>query len=316
MKSKLSTALLFVAALALACLAGSVAVISGARAETTLERGSYLVNAIMACDGCHTPRPGGGEFDMTKRFSGGSQVWDEPHFLVKGSNISSDPTNGIGVWSGTDFKRLMSEGVRPSGVKVAPQMPFAFYKILTPRDLDAVTAYIRLAAPQSNQVQPPVYKAAMHYEDIPGGEKPFTDEALNEPLRRGFYIATIAHCMECHARRPDGTPGYKDSWGKGGHIMKGPYGEVKVSNITSHPTQGITSADWRINLSMYMDKPKTTTSPVRNDSRGVLRALFWAHGRASMGSDRGWARRPGLRMCGRGCIMGAGAIGPTETGGG
>jgi mono/diheme cytochrome c family protein len=181
----------------------------------------------------------GGEFDMTKRFSGGSQVWDEPHFLVKGANISSDPTNGIGVWSDTDFKRLMSEGVRPSGVKVAPQMPFAFYKILTPRDLDAVTAYIRSAAPQSNQVQPPVYKAAMHYEDIPGGEKPFTDEALNEPLRRGFYIATIAHCMECHARRPDGTPGYKDSWGKGGHIMKGPYGEVKVSNITSHPTQGI-----------------------------------------------------------------------------
>ena len=176
---------------------------------------------------------------MTKRFSGGSQVWDEPHFLVKGANISSDPTNGIGVWSDTDFKHLMSEGVRPSGVKVAPQMPFAFYKILTPRDLDAVSAYIRSVAPQSNQVQPPVYKAAMHYEDIPGGEKPFTDEALKEPLRRGFYIATIAHCMECHARRPDGTPGYKDSWGKGGHVMKGPYGEVKVSNITSHPTQGI-----------------------------------------------------------------------------
>ena len=242
MKSKLSVALaaaMTMPPIAMICLAASVAVISGARAETTLERGSYLVNAIMACDGCHTPRPGGGEFDMTKRFSGGSQVWDEPHFLVKGANISSDPTNGIGVWSDTDFKHLMSEGVRPSGVKVAPQMPFAFYKILTPRDLDAVSAYIRSVAPQSNQVQPPVYKAAMHYEDIPGGEKPFTDEALNEPLRRGFYIATIAHCVECHARRPDGTPGYKDSWGKGGHVMKGPYGEVKVSNITSHPKRGI-----------------------------------------------------------------------------
>ncbi len=28
----------------------------GAVAETPLERGNYLVNAVMACDGCHTPR--------------------------------------------------------------------------------------------------------------------------------------------------------------------------------------------------------------------------------------------------------------------
>ena len=46
---------------------------SGANAQALLERGSYLVNAVMACDGCHTPRPGG-VFDMTRRFSGGSQV--------------------------------------------------------------------------------------------------------------------------------------------------------------------------------------------------------------------------------------------------
>jgi mono/diheme cytochrome c family protein len=221
------------------CLSALVAIIEGACAETPLERGQYLVNAIMACDGCHTPRPGGGAFDMSKRFSGGSQTWNEPAYLIKGSNISSDREHGIGGWSDADFKRLMSEGVRPSGVKVAPQMPFAFYKILTPRDLEAVTAYIRSAAPQSNQVQPPVYRAPMHYADIPGGEKPFTDEALNDPLKRGFYIATIAHCMECHARHPDGSPGYKDSWGKGGHVMKGPFGEVTASNITSHPTKGI-----------------------------------------------------------------------------
>jgi hypothetical protein len=169
---------------------------SGARGETEFERGQYLVDAIMACDGCHTPRPGGGVLDMTKRFSGGSQTWDEPHFLVKGSNISSDRERGIGAWSDAYFKRLMSEGGRPNGVKVAPQMPFAFYKILTPRDLDAVTAYIRSVAPQSNQVQPPVYKAAMHYEDIPGGEKPFTDDALNDPSLcgcddSGFVVTLI-----------------------------------------------------------------------------------------------------------------------------
>src|SRR5262245_43622384 len=49
------------------------AMLSAARAETPVERGGYLVNAVMACDGCHTPRPPGGAFDMSKRFSGGSQ---------------------------------------------------------------------------------------------------------------------------------------------------------------------------------------------------------------------------------------------------
>ena len=39
-----------------------------AQAETALERGSYLVNAVMACDGCHTPRQPGG-FAMARRFS-------------------------------------------------------------------------------------------------------------------------------------------------------------------------------------------------------------------------------------------------------
>jgi mono/diheme cytochrome c family protein len=211
---------------------------AGARAETALERGRYLVDAIMGCDGCHTPRPGG-VFDMSKRFAGGLLVFEQKEFVVRGSNISSDREHGIGAWSDAEFKTLMTEGVRPSGVKIAPQMPFAFYRILTARDLDAVTAYVRSAAPQAGQPPPPVYRAPMQYEAIPGGERPFTDAMLNDPLKRGFYIATIAHCMECHARRPDGSAGYADSWGKGGHVMKGPYGEVTVSNITSDPDKGI-----------------------------------------------------------------------------
>jgi hypothetical protein len=49
-----------------------VALTATASAETLLERGNYLVNAVMGCDGCYTPRPGG-VFDMSKRLSGGSQ---------------------------------------------------------------------------------------------------------------------------------------------------------------------------------------------------------------------------------------------------
>ncbi len=74
---------------------------------------------------------------------------------------------------------------------------------------------------------------------IPGAEKPIDEAALGDPVRRGFYLATIAHCMECHSRRADGTQDYKGSWGKGGYEFTGPWGKAVASNITSHPTAGI-----------------------------------------------------------------------------
>jgi mono/diheme cytochrome c family protein len=212
--------------------------VSAAAAQSAAERGGYLVNAVMACDGCHTPRPGG-QFDMSKRFSGGSQTWDEHAYTVKGSNITPDRDTGIGTWSAADFKKLMVEGVRPSGVPIAPQMPFPFYKILTTADLDAVTAFVQSVEPVRNAVQPPVYKAAMSYSDIPGADKPYTEAMLTDPVKRGFYLATIAHCMECHSRTPAYKPDYVGWWGRGGSEMKGPFGVVKVSNITSHKDKGV-----------------------------------------------------------------------------
>jgi len=227
-----------------AALAAFVAGIGPVAAETPLERGGYLVNAVMACDGCHTPRGPGGAFVMEKRFSGGSQTWDEPAFVVKGANITPDLDTGIGTWSEDDLRRVLIDGVRPAharlgGVPLAPQMTFRFYKILTRHDLDAVVAYVRSVAPIRNEVQVPTYKAPMQEFLIPGAERPIEESALRDPVRRGFYLATIAHCMECHARRPDGVYDFKNWLGKGGHEMTGPFGAVTVRNITSHPTAGI-----------------------------------------------------------------------------
>ncbi len=214
------------------------AVASVASGQSLMDRGRYLVDAVLGCDGCHSTRGPAG-FDMSRRFSGGPQVWDEPTYTVRGSNISQDPETGIGKWSEADLRRLMVDGRRPNGVPVSPQMPFPFYKILTPRDLDAVIAYVRTAAPVRREVPPPVYKAPMEVHLIPGGEKPFSDDDLKDKVKRGFYLATIAHCMECHSRKPDGTTDFKNRWGKGGHEMKGPYGSVVVGNITSHPVKGV-----------------------------------------------------------------------------
>ncbi|MGH8632760.1 MAG: c-type cytochrome [Burkholderiales bacterium] len=220
------------------CIVAFIASIDGATAQTLIERGAYLVNAVMVCDGCHTPSGKTG-FIMEKRFSGGSQVWDTPAYTVRGTNITPDRETGIGEWSDNEIRRSLTEGTHRHGRPLAPQMPFAFYKILTPRDLDALVAYMRTITPVRNEVPSPVYKAAMHTELVPGAMKPFTEADLRDPLKRGFYLAIIAHCMECHGRRPDDVQDYKNWWGKGGYVFKGPFGSAVTSNITSHPKSGI-----------------------------------------------------------------------------
>jgi mono/diheme cytochrome c family protein len=217
-----------------------LALTTSAAAQSSLQRGDYLVNAVMACDGCHTPRVSSG-FVMEKRFSGGSQTWDVPEYTVKGSNITPDPDTGIGRWSENDIKISLTEGLRPYGMPLAPQMPFTFYKIMTPGDLDAVVAYLRSIPAVRNAVQPPVYRATPKLEVIPGADKPIDESALRDPIRRGFYLATLAHCMECHSRRPDGQQDFSNWFGKGGHEMTGPWGKAVVPNITSHATKGIGS---------------------------------------------------------------------------
>jgi mono/diheme cytochrome c family protein len=214
------------------------AAVTCAGAETPIERGNYLVNAVMVCDGCHTPRGPGG-LDMERRFSGGSIIWDTPAYIVRGSNITSDRDTGIGAWSEEDIKRLLTQGVRPNGVSVAPQMPYGFYRILTPGDLDAIAMYLKTVKPVRNEVPPPVYKAAAYSVPLPGAETSIGDTVPVDPVKRGFYLATLAHCMECHSRRPDGVQDFKNWWGKGGYEMKGPFGSVIVSNISSHMEKGV-----------------------------------------------------------------------------
>src|SRR5215210_5782581 len=92
-------------------LVAAVTVTSGAVAQSAVERGDYLVNSILTCGNCHTPRGPGGVFDMSKQLSGGPQTWDEPTFRVKGANITPDKDTGIGGWSDADLKKAMQQGV-------------------------------------------------------------------------------------------------------------------------------------------------------------------------------------------------------------
>jgi len=172
-----------------------------------------------------------------KALSGGMR-FDEPPFDVTASNITSDRETGIGAWSDADIKKLLTTGMRPNGVPVAIVMPTAFYKVITPRDLDSIVAYLRTIPPVKNQVPAPVYKIALQPPVVPNAQKQMTEVDLGDKLKRGFYLATIAHCMECHT--PLGPKGRDFSrTGAGGFEFKGPWGVSVSRNITSSKTKGL-----------------------------------------------------------------------------
>jgi len=210
-----------------------------AQAETPVERGRYLVEGVLTCGNCHSPRGPGGVIDTTKLYSGGPQTWNEPTFTVKGSNITPDPESGIGKWSADDIKTALIQGVRPSGEPLAPIMPYGFYRVFTTTDLDAVAAYLRSVPAISNGVQAPVYKASFHVEVPPGADKRMTEADLRDPVKHGFYLVTIAHCMECHTPKVDDRLDFTNGLGKGGQTFHGPWGESVSRNITSHAATGI-----------------------------------------------------------------------------
>jgi mono/diheme cytochrome c family protein len=207
-------------------------------ANTNLvKRGDYLVNGILTCGNCHTPKGPQGDI-MDKAFSGGLS-WDEPPFKVTAPNITQDKETGIGNYTDAELKQVMRKGIKRNGVPVAMVMPSGFYEIMTDRDLDAVIAYLRTIKPIKNTVPDPVYNVPQVHPNPPGGEKPFTEAMLGDKVKKGFYLVTIAHCMECHT--PMGQRGreFATKLGAGGFEFPGPWGVSVSRNITSSKTKGI-----------------------------------------------------------------------------
>ncbi len=202
-----------------------------------VKRGDYLVNGILTCGNCHTPKGPTGDI-MDKAFSGGLS-WDEPPFKVTAPNITPDKDTGIGTWTDEQIKTVLRTGIRPNGVHVAMIMPTGFYHIMTDRDLDAVVAYLRTLKPVSNKVADPVYKMPQVEHVIPGGEKPFTEAMMSDKLKKGFYLVTIAHCMECHTPMEKGVRLWGSRLGAGGFEFPGPWGVSVSRNITQSKTKGI-----------------------------------------------------------------------------
>ena len=114
--------------------------------------GAYLAT-FAHCVLCHTP-PTGRPFDMSRAFAGGRDLPDfgKSGAIVLSRNITSDPDHGIGKWTNAQIKRAIVLGVRPDGTRLAVTMPFAWYKRITPADLDAIVALCARSRQRDNRV--------------------------------------------------------------------------------------------------------------------------------------------------------------------
>ena len=226
---------------------------SQAFGETLIERGSYLVNVVMACGNCHSPRTPEGKLIEEKALSGGLH-FTTPAFDAKARNITPDVETGIGSWSDDEIKKALTEGNRPNhghlaGSPLAAVMPANFYKALLPHDLDAVVAYLRSVKPIKNEVPDPVYKAPVKREPYPDAEKGFSGADISDPITHGKYLVTIAHCMECHSSWSRGVSNFEAGLGAGGrpfspavvHGFDPNWKQSVAANITSDPEKGIGS---------------------------------------------------------------------------
>src|SRR5262249_15322508 len=194
-----------------------VGLVGTADAQSDLvKRGDYLVNGILTCGNCHSPK-GPPQAVAGKDFSGGLS-WDEPPFKVTAPNITQDKDTGIGNWTDAQIKTILQTGKNPHGIQEADVMPSKFYPILVSSDLDSIVLYLRTLKPVSNKVPDPIYKIALPFIVYPGAEKAYSQADLNDKLKRGFYLATIGHCMECHTpfRQGGGGQDFAGSLGKGG----------------------------------------------------------------------------------------------------
>ncbi|MEO5881605.1 MAG: c-type cytochrome [Caldimonas sp.] len=202
-------------ALAVAATAGSAA------AQGTIERGRYLVTTILACGNCHTPKDGDGRAIPGKELAGGGVGFDIPPFAGVAANITPDNETGIGTWSDAEIKRAISHGERPArgplaGKPLALPMAANFFKAILPGDLDAIVLYLRSLPAVRNPLPAPVYRAPVHREPFALADRGFSERDLQDKVRRGAYLATIGHCLECHTPVDKGVLQLDGALGAGG----------------------------------------------------------------------------------------------------
>ena len=204
---------------------------AAASAETLLERGTYLMQSIVACGNCHTPKGPNGEIPGME-LAGMAPFEKTPAFDANAPNITQDKETGIGTWTDEQIVASIREGRRPDGSIIGPPMPIGLYRGLSDWDVQAIVAYLRTVKPVKNEIPKSVYRIPLppaygppvaNVPEVPRDDK----------VAYGAYLAGPAgHCIECHSPLTPKGPDLANNLGAGGFEFHGPWGVSVSSNIT------------------------------------------------------------------------------------
>lgn len=213
-------------------VAGALAALPAA-AETPLERGTYLMEAVAACGNCHTPITPEGQPIAGKELAGRLLEDIEP-FTAYAPNITPDEETGIGSWTDEEIITAIREGKRPDGSIIGPPMPIGLYRGLSDSDAKAIVAYLRSIPAVKNEVPKSTYRIP-----LPPSYGPPVGEVADVPegvtVEYGAYLAgPVAHCIECHTPMGERGIDYENRLGAGGFEFHGPWGTSVSANLTSH----------------------------------------------------------------------------------
>ena len=215
----------------MASLAILAATMAAARAETPLERGTYLMQSIVACGNCHTPKGPQGELPGME-LAGNFKIEDDA-FTAVVPNITPDPQTGIGKWTDAQIVAAIREGKRPDGTIIGPPMPIALYRNMADDDVNAIVVYLRSVKPIANKAAKSQYKIPLppSYGTAVTSVAPV---ARTDKVAYGKYLAgPLGHCVECHSTPgANAAPDFVNHTGGGGLHFNGPWGVSYAPNIT------------------------------------------------------------------------------------
>ena len=177
-------------------------------------RGQYLVDHLIGCTGCHTPRNMDGSPDMTRYLAGVDCFVDtDPTDATVGCLSSRNLTNhatGLASRSNAEIKAMFLDGLRPDGSALANVMPYWVFHNMTTEDADAIVAYLRTVPGVDHTVTPrqaPWTGVTVPSPALMDSDIPMPTTASPAAMRGRYLAAKSGVCIECHTAHTAPGPG-------------------------------------------------------------------------------------------------------------
>ena len=202
-----------------------------------MQRGDYLVHAVMHCMGCHSKFDGKADPPVLASKEGSGQVlFEEGSFRIIAPNITSDPETGIGKWSDDAIARATREGIAADGTALFPIMPYEHFRDLSDEDLASIVVFLRSLPPAHSDL-PPNKIPFLFSRLIQAVPKPVIEPVPEPdrftPAKYGAYLVKMATCSDCHTPlNPKFQPIPGLEMAGGNPMEKG----VNSANITPDPS--------------------------------------------------------------------------------